>query len=269
MNGDFAGQAPRPILPGQYVGNDFVPFSTSSPMPVGGPAASDAAVSGNPLLTGGRASTATPTAVNADGDAVALWANRNGALRVDPTGTTTQPVSGTLNAQGSEARDAALTQNPVIVGGRASTATPSAVSADNDVVDVWLNRNGAVRVDPVGTTAQPVTDNGGSLTVDGTITNTPNVFVPATRTASQVTATTSSGVVVAADANRRLLVITNTGSVTVYLDPSGTAATTDYPLPAGASVTMTSLDGDGMAQAQWSCITASSTAVLGVLTAVA
>lgn len=172
--------------------------------------------------------------------------------------------------EGQQARDAAISgNNPVLNGARGSTATPAAVDADGDVVDLWANRNGALRVDPVGTTAQPVTDNGGSLTVDGAITSTPNVFVPTTRTASQVTATTTTGAVVAADANRRLLVITNTGSVTVYLDPSGTATTSDYPLPAGASITMTSLDGDGMAQAQWSCITASSTAVLGILTAVA
>lgn len=32
--------------------------------------------------------------------------------------------------------------------------------------------DGTVRVDPIGTTAQPVTDNGGSLTVDGPVTNT-------------------------------------------------------------------------------------------------
>lgn len=49
---------------------------------VGGMAASDAAVADNPVAVGGRASTALPTAVNADGDAVFNWLNRSGALVV-------------------------------------------------------------------------------------------------------------------------------------------------------------------------------------------
>lgn len=49
-----------------------------------GTAATDAAVSGNPLLDGGRASTAIPTAMSADGDAVPLWLDRSGALIIRP-----------------------------------------------------------------------------------------------------------------------------------------------------------------------------------------
>lgn len=45
-----------------------------------GTTAADSAVTGNPLLQGARASTAQPTAMSADGDAVHLWANRRGAL---------------------------------------------------------------------------------------------------------------------------------------------------------------------------------------------
>lgn len=47
-----------------------------------GDVAQDAAVAGNPLLAGARASTATPTAMSADGDAVYQWADRNGAIVV-------------------------------------------------------------------------------------------------------------------------------------------------------------------------------------------
>jgi len=47
-----------------------------------GAAAADAAVSGNPLLCGRRASTVVPSAMSADGDAVAAWADRNGATVV-------------------------------------------------------------------------------------------------------------------------------------------------------------------------------------------
>lgn len=47
-----------------------------------GPAAQDAAISGNPLPVGLRASTATPTAMSADGDVVYQWATREGAVVV-------------------------------------------------------------------------------------------------------------------------------------------------------------------------------------------
>lgn len=48
---------------------------------------------------------------------------------------------------GSVAIDAALSGNPIITGGRASTATPTAMSADNDVQAVWLTRTGATVID--------------------------------------------------------------------------------------------------------------------------
>lgn len=44
-----------------------------------GDVAQDVAVAGNPVLVGLRASTATPTAMSADGDSVYAWADRNGA----------------------------------------------------------------------------------------------------------------------------------------------------------------------------------------------
>lgn len=66
---------------------------------VQGPAASDAAIAGNPLLSGGRASDAVPTAVSADGDAVAGWNDRRGARKivmVDDAGDSA--MDGTNNA---------------------------------------------------------------------------------------------------------------------------------------------------------------------------
>ena len=47
---------------------------------VEGPDASDAAITQNPVLTGGRASDAVVTPVSTDGDNVALWLSRRGAL---------------------------------------------------------------------------------------------------------------------------------------------------------------------------------------------
>lgn len=45
-----------------------------------GDVASDVAIAGNPVTIGARASTVIPTAVAADGRAVNVWANRNGAV---------------------------------------------------------------------------------------------------------------------------------------------------------------------------------------------
>ncbi len=53
----------------------------TGPFAVGGPVASDAPLTGNPLHTGARASTAAPTPVSLDGDAVGVWADRRGALK--------------------------------------------------------------------------------------------------------------------------------------------------------------------------------------------
>lgn len=58
----------------------------------------------------------------------------------------TQPVSGTItasNTAGNVAADGAASGNPVRTGNRASNARPTAVSADNDVVEEWSDRHGA------------------------------------------------------------------------------------------------------------------------------
>jgi hypothetical protein len=49
----------------------------------------------------------------------------------------------TVTSQGGAAQDAAITGQPVPVGLRASTATPTAMSADGDVVYPWATREGA------------------------------------------------------------------------------------------------------------------------------
>jgi hypothetical protein len=178
-------------------------------------------------------------------------------LRVDPTGTTVQPVSGPLT-------DTQLRATPVPVSGpltdtqlRASVvpvgdgggsltvdgsvslaaaipagnnnigdvdvvtlpagtmAGVTAKTADFDtgagtdtvpMVGMALPKSGGavaggtstdpIRVDPTGTTAQPITDNGGSLTVDGTVATTAadnsNVAIGATTDAAVTTNTTGT-----------------------------------------------------------------------------
>ena len=77
----------------------------------------------------------------------------SGRLPVDGSGVT-QPVSGTVTANlsagtntnevvGDVAEDAALAGNPLRMGMRASTAIPTAMSADGDAVTPWANRSGA------------------------------------------------------------------------------------------------------------------------------
>lgn len=49
----------------------------------------------------------------------------------------------TTKVEGPQASDIGVSDNPVAVGGRASTALPAPVSADGDAVFNWLNRSGA------------------------------------------------------------------------------------------------------------------------------
>lgn len=100
------------------------------PWSIVGPGASGAAVSGNPVRVGGS-----------DG------VNTRDILT---------DTSGRLAVTGAAASGAAATGNPVLVAGSDGTNARTILTASD----------GTIRVDPTGTTAQPVTDNGGSLTVD-------------------------------------------------------------------------------------------------------
>jgi hypothetical protein len=70
---------------------DRAPGNSAGGVFAQGNVTSDTPITANPLLDGGRASTATPTAVSADGDAVAVWSDRNGAqmVRARPAATAT------------------------------------------------------------------------------------------------------------------------------------------------------------------------------------
>lgn len=94
-----------------------------------GDVAQDAAIAGNPLPSGGRASSAVPTAMSADGDSVYRWLDRSGGTVIN----------------GRDAHDAALNANtnPALIGGRSSAAAPTSVSADGDAVRAWFLLNGA------------------------------------------------------------------------------------------------------------------------------
>jgi hypothetical protein len=98
--------------------------------------------------------------------------------------------AGRANIAGQVAHDAAQTGNPISIGGLASAAAPTDVSADGDSVRLWALRNGAqvVNIASGGTLITGdgangldvdvtrvqgtvvVGDGGGSITVDGTVT---------------------------------------------------------------------------------------------------
>ena len=64
---------------------------------VQGPAATDAAVAGKPLLSGARATTATPTEMSADGDVVPIAVDRGGVMYVRPFDVTSIVVTPTVS----------------------------------------------------------------------------------------------------------------------------------------------------------------------------
>ena len=81
---------------------------------------------------------------------------------------------------GDAAHDAAVAGNPVLVGGYASAAAPTDVSADGDVARIWTTVKGAVNIADAGGNIS-IDDGGNSITVDGSvsITGTPSVVVAA------------------------------------------------------------------------------------------
>lgn len=88
-------------------------------------------------------------------------------LRTDPTGTTTQPVSGTVSAtQGTSPWVTNLTQ---IAGSAPSLSNALPVELSDGAGNAYGTSGYPVRVDPTGTTTQPVS---GSVTVSGTATVT-------------------------------------------------------------------------------------------------
>lgn len=92
-----------PVYPMMYPGTGTTTVmlrGNSTGMYVQGNVASDVPVTANPLLAGGRASTAAPSAVSGDGDAVALWLSRLGAMmtqRIPSTTGTNSSVAATTS----------------------------------------------------------------------------------------------------------------------------------------------------------------------------
>jgi len=113
-----------------------------------GPVSVSAVVPGTGATSLGKAE----DAAHADGDtgvmALAVRRDTSGAIAGTsgdyiPLTTDSAGNLRTMVAGGFVAHDAADSGNPVKVGGKASAAAPTDVSADNDRVDAWYLRNGA------------------------------------------------------------------------------------------------------------------------------
>lgn len=134
---------------------------------VQGDAANDAPVTGNPVLVGGRASAAAPTDVSADGDAVSAWRLRNGAAA-----TVLTAAGALIGGDATNGLDVDVTRLPALPAG-----TNNIGDVDVLTVPAPLNVTGggveasALRVtiasDSTGVVS--IDDNGGSVTVDGTV----------------------------------------------------------------------------------------------------
>lgn len=150
-------------------------------------------------------------------------------LRTDPTGTTAQPVT---DNGGALTVDGTITANAGT--GTFTTDQANAAEADYDTGAGTVNQvmmglalpgsggpvaggtsSNPVRTDPTGTTAQPVTDNAGSLTVD-------SGQLPATL--GQKAMAASMAVVVASD--QSAVPVSQSGTWTVQ--PGNTANTTAW-----------------------------------------
>lgn len=81
------------------------------------------------------------------------WRFQPGAYATEPIpGIQTHAVtgSGTFISGGVAAIDAAISGSPVLQGARASSARPTAMSADNDVQALWVDRHGAQIMENAG-----------------------------------------------------------------------------------------------------------------------
>lgn len=124
------GGIPKP----QYeipAGNGYEPLKgTNGGLYMTGDEAHDAVDAGNPVKIGGYAKATAPTAV-ADTDRVNAWFDPNGRLHVILD----------LGAAGDVAHDAADNGNPLKIGGKAASSTPTAVTA-GDRVNAYFDLSG-------------------------------------------------------------------------------------------------------------------------------
>jgi hypothetical protein len=185
----------------------------------------------------GFADESSPDSVD-EGDAGAIRMTATRSLYVNlrnAAGTETGIATNGLVVVGAAAADAAASGAPVRIGGRASAAAPSDVSADGDAVNSWLLRNGATAT--VLTAAGALV--GGDAT-NGLHVNVTRVAAPSAIIHGQTTVTTA-GTEVTLGASQALTqgawikaLHGNTGFIYVGANP--VTSSTGYVLDAGETV---------------------------------
>jgi hypothetical protein len=180
--------------------------------------------------------------------------------------------TGLLRISGGYDHDAAAVSvgvEPLLIGGYASAAAPTNVSADGDAVRAWFRLNGAQVVNESfgGTFASTGTGaaDGGTKRVavasDSTI--TPRTVSSANNTGTCTSVGTSSTTVLASNASRKAygFKAPSTNSVVVFCKLGATATTSAVPFEAGSSW---SQDNGAVYTGVIDCITASSTSSICV-----
>jgi len=190
---------------------DYTPIATdlTGAVHVMGKSAIDAAIPVNPIVVGGRASTATPTAMSTDGDLQAQWLTLNGAAVVD----------------GGIAHDATDAGSPVKFGAKAETSPKGiTVVADGDRTDLYADADGMqmVKLNTSGADllSERTTNTDGASTASA-------VFTAVASTYNYVTA----------------ISVYNSSATAGYIDfRDGTAGTIKWtmPLPAGGGAVLSS-----------------------------
>jgi len=157
----------------------------------------------NTVTVDGTVSITANSAVN-----VAQMNGVNTTMGNGASGTGVQRVTiasdstGVIIARGAAATDAAVSGNPVYIGSRASTAEPTAMSADNDAVPFWLDRRGR----------QVVTMQAGTATL------------------ANVSGATSSTTLIAANTLRKGATIHNDSTAILYLKFGSAASSTSFTI---------------------------------------
>ena len=155
-----------------------------------------------------------PVVIASDQSAVPI-SDDGGSITVDGTVAATQ--SGTWNINN--------------ISGTVSLPTGAATESTLSTLDgkVTACNTGAVtlasQANPF-TSALPISDNGGSITVDGTVTTEAETV--STSSVTSTTASASSVTVLASNANRKLAVFVNDSDKIAYVKLGGTASTTSY-----------------------------------------
>lgn len=144
------------------------------------------------------------------GDSEASLAGSNGdysPLITDSTGKLRTSASGTV------AHDATDAGNPLKIGGKALSSAPADVSASGDRVDAYFDMKGRLKVD-ASDVAVPVTDNGGSLTVDASSLPLPTGASTAAKQPALGTAGTASSDVITVQGIASMTALKVDGSAT-------------------------------------------------------